>query len=664
MGQSADRAGQAAPENALSVNDDLSPEVAELSVATVKSLVDESRQLELDSYATDGDGSLKHEPSHGQSELQGSTSHDAERIGLSASAYGSASSGQVASNGLCPTNQGSPGGLVGRGGRTVTLSSDFGSGFAGSTAHNAVSGSSGAGGSVGTGEALGPDWDALVKGGLFATLPPHERQSLTNRGYRSWQDIAGLSHRDISRFFDVPSQSLLLLLQAAKLRLQTVISESDGMPLNLVFYSRTAMGATGGPFGRGKGAGKHISGTGTWRQPKTLVSLSEVDKRRRELAAGRVVAILRAQLEHSTFQSEAHDSGVAQWLTHFERVMANSYEAASMNHAAATWGRWTKWCLKNGCTGQVTLAAPSALCLATWLTDVASGGPTAMRGVLVAMKWLRVHLGLTHLPLDSPLLSGTTQAHPEKVLRQAAELPLKVWSQYSLIAHQGKGTIKLMASLVLYIATTALRYKHAQRHNFQTSMCTTYTMVGRVSKGKVLKGAAFYVAGPVFERPGRRTFGDMLDTLETHMPRAEFMVPDVSVSGWAEVDELTDLIKRPMGYSKFSGCLRSMAMKPPLALCLEEAQKITTYSLRRKLASIADRIQMPLERRAELGDWRDKLPDGRGGWQAVKEPMCVRYSAARLETSAVARRFCLQALHAAQEADIEEDEQVKGTRYI
>ena len=100
-----------------------------------------------------------------------------------------------------------------------------------------------------------------------------------------------------------------------------------------------------------------------------------------------------------------------------------------------------------------------------------------------------------------------------------------------------------------------------------------------------------------------------------------------------------------MGYTKLTGCLRSMARRPPLELPLEEARTITTYSLRRKMASLADRLSFPLERKAELGGWRDRIPDGRGGFCALKEPMAVRYSAARLETSAGTRRLCLQAMH-------------------
>ena len=79
---------------------------------------------------------------------------------------------------------------------------------------------------------------------------------------------------------------------------------------------------------------------------------------------------------------------------------------------------------------------------------------------------------------------------------------------------------------------------------------------------------------------------------------------------------------------------------PPFLLPLGEAVRLTAYSLRRKLPSVADRLQLGEERRSEIGDWRDE----------------VRYSAARLETSASTRRVCLAALATATRMGQMQDE--------
>ena len=116
------------------------------------------------------------------------------------------------------------------------------------------------------------------------------------------------------------------------------------------------------------------------------------------------------------------------------------------------------------------------------------GGPTAVHSVLVALRWLRINLGFAGFPLESPLLRGASVCHPERVLRQAAELPLKVWAQYSTQAAQGAGTLRLVASLILYLATVSLRFKHAQRRAFQRDVCGDRALVGRVSNGKSTEG--------------------------------------------------------------------------------------------------------------------------------------------------------------------------------
>ena len=91
-------------------------------------------------------------------------------------------------------------------------------------------------------------------------------------------------------------------------------------------------------------------------------------------------------------------------------------------------------------------------------------------------------------------MRGVAVAHPEKALKQADELPVKVWRQYSIMAAEGRGAIRLVASTTLYIATIALRFKHTQRHTFLHGECRARTLIGLVSKGKTNGGAAFKVA--------------------------------------------------------------------------------------------------------------------------------------------------------------------------
>ena len=56
---------------------------------------------------------------------------------------------------------------------------------------------------------------------------------------------------------------------------------------------------------------------------------------------------------------------------------------------------------------------------------------------------------------------------------------------------------------------------------------------------------------------------------------------------------------------------------------------------------MAGALQLPIERRRDLGNWKDTLADDKG---RVSEPMVVRYSSQRLEATASVKRLCLGAV--------------------
>ena len=86
--------------------------------------------------------------------------------------------------------------------------------------------------------------------------------------------------------------------------------------------------------------------------------------------------------------------------------------------------------------------------------------------------------------------------------------------------------------------------------------------------------------------------------------------------------------------------------------------RVSTYSLRRFLPTVADRLRIPLDRRHDLGDWCDTPLDGAAPVRHA--PMAVRYSDARLESSADSRRVCHLALRMARLAEFEADEDVRA----
>ena len=109
-----------------------------------------------------------------------------------------------------------------------------------------------------------------------------------------------------------------------------------------------------------------------------------------------------------------------------------------------------------------------------------------------------------------------------------------------------------------------------------------------------------------------------------------------------------------MSYYRFMGTLRALARAPPLSLGEEAARELTSYSLRRKLPTVADRLRLPQERRAELGDWKDEVDLGSSGAKPAREPMAVWYSDARLRSAAETRLLCVWAVEDAARGGDEE----------
>ena len=111
---------------------------------------------------------------------------------------------------------------------------------------------------------------------------------------------------------------------------------------------------------------------------------------------------------------------------------------------------------------------------------------------------------------------------------------------------------------------------------------------------------------------------------------AGLLVPDVAhTRGAAMRDDGTNLRLEPMPYCRHQACLRAFAMTRRMCLSAADARYSPTYSSRRTCLSVADRLQLPGERRSELGDWRDVAQTGEASGQKwpAKEPMSARYSA-------------------------------------
>ena len=374
----------------------------------------------------------------------------------------------------------------------------------------------------------------------------------------------------------------------------------------------------------------------------------------RNAAAAAVLVILQQHQAHSSFAQEIHDAQQAgranEWYSLLQDVLAKRFEAQGMWTAVRAWRRWTRWRSAQNKTLLCDPARPMPLDLATWLGDEAERGRTVQKSLIGSLRWLYAHVGLRGLPLDSPLISGLGVV-VQTVENHATELPVKVWSHFLHLARNAPGSIAVLSMVIVYVTVTCLRFRHAQRHRFLDELCNDTMLVGEVSRGKGRRRAPFRVAAPLHVEPGDAMFLRLRAELRRHCPDATFLVPDLAGHRGRALDGGVPLVANPMSYHKFMATVRALAMAPPLALSWEEAARVTSYSLRRKLPSTADRLRLPMETRAALGDWRDPIITDRGAAPQPREPMSVLYSAARLESSVRARLECLASLRESMARD-------------
>jgi hypothetical protein len=120
-------------------------------------------------------------------------------------------------------------------------------------------------------------------------------------------------------------------------------------------------------------------------------------------------------------------------------------------------------------------------------------------------------------------------------------------------------------------------------------------------------------------------FGPAADTI---------FCPDISVPAGKSLQNAC-FVAECMPYGRFQALLRQIAGP----MCNDV--HLSTYSLRRMLPSVADALNLAMPERSALGNWVDSSDQT----SSKSEPMAVRYSAARLTSSAAVRRLCLAALY-------------------
>ena len=496
--------------------------------------------------------------------------------------------------------------------------------------------------------------------GPYAGLPQSEADCLANMGVLP-ADLAELTPQEIAAATGTPcSVELLHLRLGEQSKLQSMAAAAQTGNIGRLFPAKPAASPKQPPQDRGAKTLK--TALVRWRQGGSTVDVTETERAARMVAASMAMEILLGNKMQSAFRNEIAASQEQGKLTLWQQLLTNAlaskFDHRSMRQVAATWRRWLKWRSEQPQHLRDEPAAPSALNFALFLDDISHGGHTAAWGALGHFKWLRAHLGFEGIPLESPLLTAHAAPGTRSIEQHAGELNLAAWRQLLALASKELGAVSLFAKATICLVASSLRFRHAQRARFLPEHCDARCLLLEITRGKVRRGAPFQVAVPTHVAPNSPLLLEFYEELGAHMGNPGFLIPDVKTRKREGFCPTSEVLPLPMPYNRFMGCLRSLLMAEPLALCAADARKVSSYSLRRKLPTIADALRLPIECRQELGDWREHVqPDGAQRKRAV-EPMSVRYSSAKHASASQTRRLCLLALSRLT-SDQDEDEALR-----
>ena len=506
-----------------------------------------------------------------------------------------------------------------------------------------------------------PDSNVVLP--AFAELPFREAEMLRQLGAQP-SDLPNFSLSELEALLGAPpSDSLIAVRSSEEVRFQTQLAQPATGDILRFLPPPSAPASSGRPDGVTVVKRARVAKEIRWGNAPSAAQPS-VDLDRRCKAARRVGALLAGLAQSSVhgpdIERAAHLGKKDRWMEAFADALANRFDSGSMNHAAACWARWLRWR-----ASQVDIspdaAAPLSLELATFLGDTRSKGPTAARGVFNGLRFIRDHLGVHTLPLDSPLLVAFRSADPGHLERPMAQaIQLKVWGHLLKLAAADSGTVSLLARIAALLAASSLRFRHAQRLRFIRDRCTAFMLVAQVFRGKARGGRPFWVAVPT--QLGNRTVDlrELVEQLHCGGEDRTFLIPDVELEQGQGLSPHCCIWTRPMRYTKFVACLRALCGAPPLSLPSAQLKDITTYSLRRFLPTAADRLALPLADRAILGDWSDVPLQADGSRPRIREPMAVRYSDARLQSSVIVRAIILRAIDESLKNEYKTDEDIRN----
>jgi len=486
----------------------------------------------------------------------------------------------------------------------------------------------------------------------WASLPESVQSLFSEAGVTMWEDLAGLSSQELFAWLGELPGSECVLGSPDRLHVEElhrlckgVASKKENSRATDVSSSACLPTSTRTPAPAALPT-EHVAKRRCLKAgAPASVGLSPVDLAARLPLADCVVQLVLQAREHSTLFAEVRQAeelrALDTWKLALRDSLAARFEKAGLASAIRAWKQWKCWSFTSFISAPAcSLFAPPAFVLAQFLRECSDRGPTVAPQIWHSLQFLARHAGLEQLPLHSTLVVPFSVAAMGHSATQAPCLEPSQVSALLTLAQDVAHPKWALAALVLRVIASCLRFGHTSRAYLVADQSGARLQCWHVTRGKSGKREGFRVAIPTFLAPSC----DIMCQLHAHLcdrlgseVAHEFFVPDVCFTG-DSLDAPFSWVPDHMPASRFAGIMRSL-LAPSSS---SSSPRLTTRSTRRCLASFAQALDISGEDRCALGNWRDNVSAQDMPRRA--EPMIVRYSSDRLESSAAIKRLLFAAV--------------------
>ena len=324
----------------------------------------------------------------------------------------------------------------------------------------------------------------------------------------------------------------------------------------------------------------------------------------------------------------------------------SGYNQSSIPEKLTSWRRWKAFVRNLSGASPVWTWNPPPWVVADFFQRISAKGPTAAAGAAANLRWIQKILRI-NLKLDDDLVSPFIARPRAYRSKQKAPLEIKVLAHLDMLASGDNKFIAHVAGLSLFIVYGVIREAHVQRSFFVKRTKCGYIFSCR--EGKSAGGKPFDWFLPQCSMTGLPVAEAVIENLAAPSSSDAFLfrgfIPNfsdpVSATAWST---------RKLSYAASKRARWTILGLHPLSLTKKMASRVSSYSARRVLPSVAGEAGLNAHEKAALSNWADICSGGDLGPPKAALAMSAHYDDMKLQQSAASKTMVISALSAAVRA--------------